>query len=149
MCEIHDVINSRLSTSTHITVTPDIIKQCIHKLKPGKDDGDLGFKSDHIINGSHRLHVLLSLLYNLMLSHGYTPTDLLKSSIISIPKDVQVSLSNIDNYRGIALFNCICKLYDNVTLFLYGNYLSTSDMQFGYKKGSLNYNVYIDLQRDY
>ena len=110
MREIHDVINSRLSTSTHITVTPDIIKQCIHKLKPGKDDGDFVFKSDHIINGSHRLHVLVSLLYNLMLLHGYTPTDLLKSSIISIPKDVQVSLSNIDNYRGIPLFNCICKL---------------------------------------
>ena len=49
--------------------------------------------------------------------HGYTSTYLLESSIISIPKDVQVSLSNIDNYRGIALFNCICKLYDNVTLF--------------------------------
>ena len=130
--EIHDVINSRLSTSTHTTVTPDIIKQCIHKLKPDKDDGDLGFKSDHIINGSHRLHVLL---YNLMLLHGYTPTDLLTSSIISIPKDAKVSLSNIDNYRGIALFNCIYKLYDNITLFLHGNYLNTSDMQFGYKKG--------------
>ena len=102
--EIHDVTNSRLSTSTHITVTPDIIKQCIHKLKPGKDDGDLGFKSDHIINGSHRLYVLLSLVDNLMLLHGCTPTDLLKSYILSIPKDVQVSLSNIDNYRGIALF---------------------------------------------
>ena len=125
--EIHDVINSRLPPSTHTTVTPDIIKQCIHKLKPGKDDGDLGFKSDHIINGSHRLHLLLSLLY--------TPTDLLKSSVISIPKDAKVSLSNIDNYRGIALFNCICKLYDNITLFLHGNYLNTSDMQFGYKKG--------------
>ena len=84
-----------------------------------------------------------------MLSHGYTPTDLLKSSIISIPKDGQVSLSNIDIYRGIVLVNCICKLYDNVTLFLHGNYVSTSDMQFGYKKGSLNKNVYIDLQRDY
>ena len=46
--EIHDIINSRLSTSIHTTVTPDIIKQCIHKLKPGKDDGDFGFKSDHI-----------------------------------------------------------------------------------------------------
>ena len=113
--EIHDVINSGLPTSTRTTVTPDIIKQCIHKLKPGKDDGDLGFKSDHIINGSHRLHVLLSLLYNLILVHGYTPTDLLKSSVISIPKDAKVSLSNIDNYRGIALFNCICKLYDNIT----------------------------------
>ena len=32
--------------------------------------------------------------------HGYTPTDLLKSSIMSISKDVQVSLSNIDSYRG-------------------------------------------------
>ena len=132
--EIHDVINSRLSTSTHTTVTPDIIKQCIYKRKPSKDDGDLWFKSDHIINGSQRLHVLLSLLYNLMLLHGHTPTDLLKSSIISIPKDVQVSLSNIDDYRGIALFNCICKMYDNITLFLHGNYLSTSDMQFGYKR---------------
>ena len=43
LCEIHDSVNSRLSTSTHITVTPDIIKQCIHKLKPGEDDGDFGF----------------------------------------------------------------------------------------------------------
>ena len=130
--EIHDVIDSRLSTSTYITATPDIIKQCIYKPKPGKDDGDLGFKSDHIINGSHRLHVLL---YNLMLLHGYAPTDLLTSSIIYIPKAVQVSSSNIGNYRGISLFNCICKLYDNVTLFLYGNYLSTSDMELGSKKG--------------
>ena len=66
-----------------------------------------------------------------------------------IPKYAKVSFSNIDNYRGIALFNCICKLYDNITLFLHGNYLNTSDMQFGYKKESLKNNVYIDLQRDY
>ena len=59
-----------------------------------------------------------------------------KFSIISRPKDVQVVLFNIDNYNGISLFNCICKLYDNVTLFFYGNYLSTFDIQFGYKKRS-------------
>ena len=29
----------------------------------------------------------------------------------------------------------MCKLYDNITLFFHGNYLNTSDMQFGYKKG--------------
>ena len=50
-------------------------------------------------------------------------------------KDNNKDNNNIDNYRGIALFNCICKLYDNITLFLHGNYLNTSDMQFGYKKG--------------
>ena len=48
--------------------------------------GDYGFKLDHIIIGSHCLHVLLSMLFNLMVVHGHTPTDLLKFTIVSIPK---------------------------------------------------------------
>ena len=63
-------------------------------------------------------------------------TDLPTSSIISIPKDAKGYSSNVSNYKGISLFNCICKLDDHVTLFLFGDYLSTSDMQFGYKKGN-------------
>ena len=55
---------------------------------PIKDDGSIGFNSNHLLYGGRRLHVLLSLLFNLMLIHGYTPVDLLQSSIISIPKDV-------------------------------------------------------------
>ena len=100
----------------------------------GKDDGDLGFKSDHLINGSHRLHVVLSLLFNVMVNHGYTPDVLLKSTIVSIPKDPKALLSNRDNYRGISLFNCICKLFDNVILLLYKSQLSPSEMQFGFKE---------------
>ena len=78
----------------------------------GKDDGDLGFKSDHLIIGSRRLHFVLSLLFNVMINHGYTPDVLLKSTIVSIPKDPKVLLPNSDNCRGISLFNCICKLFD-------------------------------------
>ena len=66
---------------------------------------------------------------------GYTPDDLLKSSIISIPKDGTASLTTSDNYRGISLFNALCKLFDNVILVLYGDELQSSDMQFGYKQG--------------
>ena len=62
-------------------------------------------QSDHIINGTHRLYVLLSLLYNLMFYHGHTAADLLKSTIRSIPNDNKKSLSGSDNYRGISLFN--------------------------------------------
>ena len=51
----------------------------------GKDDVDYGFKSDHIFT-SHRLHAL-SMLFNRMVVHGHTPTDLLKSTIVSIPKN--------------------------------------------------------------
>ena len=72
------------------------------------------YDSDHLINGSHRLLVVLSLLFNVMINHGYTPDVLLKYTIVSIPKDHNVSLSNSDNYRGISLFNCIGKLFDSV-----------------------------------
>ena len=112
-----------------------IIRQALRKLKPRKGDGDRGFKSDHLLHSTHRFHVLLCLLFNTMLVHGYTPDDLLKSSIISIPKDGTASLTTSDNYRGISLFNAICKLFDNVILVLYGDELQSSDMQFGYKQG--------------
>ena len=42
-------------------------------------------------------------------------------------------MSNSDNYRGISLFNSICKLFDYVIIDLCGDTLSTSDMQFGFK----------------
>ena len=69
-----------------------------------------------------------------MISHGYTLTVLLKSTIVSIPKDNKASLSNSDNYRGISIFKSINKLFE-VILYLYKDQFQSSDMQFGYKKG--------------
>ena len=128
-------MNRNINVFEKGTITSEIVKTCISKLNSGKDDGDIGFKSDHIINGTHRHNVLLSPLFNTMISHGYTPTVLLKSTIVSIPKDNKASLSNSDNYRGISLFNSINKLFDHVILYLYKDQFQSSDMQFGYKKG--------------
>ena len=55
------------------------------------------------------------------------------SSIISIPKDIRSSLSSSNNYRGISLFNGICKLFDYVIMHTCNDYLYISDMQFGFK----------------
>ena len=101
------------------------------RLKRSKSDGNYGFKSDHLINGGKRLHILLSMLFRSMLIHGYNANDLVLSSIISIPKDIRSSLSSSDNYRGISLFNGICKLFDYVIMHTCNDYLYTSDMQFG------------------
>ena len=116
-------------STNDVFITPTIIRQSLRKLKPGKGDGDRGFKSDHLIHSTHRFHAMLCLLFNAMLIHGYTPDDLLKSSIISIPKDRTASLTTSDNYRGISLFNAICKLLDNIILLLYGDEFQSSDMQ--------------------
>ena len=137
LSSLRDVMNRTINVFVKGTLTSEIVKMYIGKLNSGKDDDDIGFKSDHIINGTHRLNVLLSLLFNSMISHGYTPTVLLKSTIVSIPKDNKASLSNSDNYRGISLFNSIYKLFDHVILYLYKDQFQSSDMQFGYKNETL------------
>ena len=109
-------------------VTPDIIKSCVLLLKADKNDGDCGFSSNHLIYGGHRINVVLSLLFNSVLVHGYYPDELLKSTIISIPEDRTASLSDSTNYRGISLFSSICKLYDYLIIHLSGDALNTSDM---------------------
>ena len=115
LSSLRDVMNRNINVFEKAIITSEIVKTCISKLNSGKDNGDIGSKSDHIINGSHRLNVLLSLLFNTMISHGYTPTVLLKSTIVSIPKDNKASLSNSDNYRGISL--SIRLINDLTTLF--------------------------------
>ena len=74
-----------------------------------------------------------------MLVHGYYYTSTLdkslKSTIITIPKDSAASLARSDNYRGISLFNSICKLFDHVIVFLFGGQLEASDKQFSFKRG--------------
>ena len=133
--DLHNTISNDGILTNNVSITPAIIRQCVTKLKPDKGDGDRGFKSDHLIHSTHRFHVISALLFNNMLVHGYTPEDLLKSSIISIPKDNIASLTNSDNYRGNSLFNSIFKLLDNIISLLYGNDLQSSDMQFDFKQG--------------
>ena len=65
---------------------------------------------------------------NVMLSHGYNVRDLPISSILSIPKYIKSSLCNNDNYKGLSLFNAICKVFDYVILYLCGNCFETSDL---------------------
>ena len=133
--DIESEFDSKISLElfNNYCVTPAMICKCISLLKKSKNDGDNGFNSNHIIYGGRNLHVYLSELFNTMLIHGYYPKELLKSTIISIPKDRTASLSNSDNYRGISLFNSLCKLFDYVIIELSGESLMTSDMQFGFK----------------
>ena len=44
------------------------------QLKLGKLDGEEGFNSNHIIHGPKILFVLLALIFNSMLEHGFSPT---------------------------------------------------------------------------
>ena len=123
---------SEVSNLDH--VTPELICPCIGKLKPGKGDGSEGFRSDHLIDAGKSLNVLLSLLFRTIVIHGHYPRNLLVSTIISIPNNLKLSLCNVDNYRGISLFNTIAKVFDYVIIELCNNQLIATDMQYAYKE---------------
>ena len=102
-------------------------------LKYNKSDGDHNFMSDHIKHAGPKLDNIIIMLLNSMVKHGYTPTKLLQCNIVSIPKDRTASLTTSDNYRGIALCNAICKLFDILLICKSQKYLHTSELQFAFK----------------
>ena len=95
------------------TVTMDVIINAIRHLKPVKSDGCDGLSTDYFINGSPLLSEYLSCLFTCMLSHCFIPTLFSVSTRVSIPKGSNKDLTNIKNYRGIALSSLISKLFDN------------------------------------
>ena len=118
--------------NNHKISVSEIISGVKH-MKHGKCDGNVGHCSDHIINGSHKLFVCLSLLFQIMLTHGYVPQDMQLGTIIPIPKDRNKSLSVSNNYRGITLSSIIGKLFDIVLLDKNCSVFDTSELQFGFK----------------
>jgi hypothetical protein len=116
-------------------VTVFDIEQGVSKLKLGKTDGSTGHCTNHLIHGTPKLHVCLSLLMSSMLSHGFAPTGFRLSTIVPIPKDKRKSVRVSDNYRGIALSSAIGKLFDWVILQRSKSVFKTLDLQFGYKQG--------------
>ena len=105
------IVHSHSECKSHLINAQDVINM-VKELKLNKHDGNKGHYSNHITNGTHRLHCSISLLFNSMISHGFVPNDLLLSTIIPIPKNKRKSLSKSDNYRAIALSSIMGKLLD-------------------------------------
>ena len=72
-----------------------------------------------------------------MALHGTAPDNLLCSTIVPIPKGAKGNVTDSNNFRGIMLSSIFVKLFDNIVLFRYGDRLSSSELQFGFKAKSL------------
>ena len=98
---------------SHIITVANIYENLVF-MKSGKNDGQFGHYSDHIINGTLKLNVYISLLFTSMISHGSAPEGLRLSTLIPIPKNKRKSLNDSDNYRAIALSSVLGKLLDRI-----------------------------------
>ena len=86
MDTLTEMVNGALTGETIANCkvfTSDIVK-AVTKLNRGKRDGSDNFYSDHIINASPKLYAMLAMLLNCLVAHGYSPHQLLKSTIVPI-----------------------------------------------------------------
>ena len=117
-----------------ITITPEMVKDAIKKLKTGKSCGNDGLAAEHFKHASANIHVLFALFYTTAINHGYLPNNFMKTIIVPLVKNKTGDISDVNNYRPIALVTVTSKIFENILLDLLHPYLYTCDNQFGFKK---------------
>ena len=105
-------------------------------LKPGKSADDDEFSAEHFLNAPFHVFVILRDLFNAMLRHSFVPKQFKFGTIIPIVKDHQGNLGEPNNYRGITISPIASKIFEHCLKFVFHDYLSTSSLQFGFKKKS-------------
>ena len=111
------------------------LKQAIDDLKKDKKD-ESGLCTNHLKNGTHRLNIVLAMLFNSMLRHGVAPDSLLQGTMLPLVKDKRGKLQDSGNYRAITIGSSILKLFEIVILNKQSFAFQTSNLQFGFKKKS-------------
>ncbi len=120
------------------------VDKIIHDSKKGKSAGPDRLTSESLIYANFNVSILLSLCFNAILNHSYIPMSLLESVIIPLVKNKCGNLSDINNYRPIAIANVISKIFESVLLTRLDDFLWTNENQFGFKPAhSTDMSVYI------
>ena len=92
--------------NSNISVSAKSITEIVSKLECGKSAGPDGISAECFKFLNAKIHVLLSLLFSMCLSHGYLPSALSKTTIVPIVKnkfEKQILNSDSNNYRPGAL----------------------------------------------
>ena len=105
----------------------------IKDLKSGKPCGLDSLAAEHFKNASEKLYILLSLCFTSMLRHSYVPKSFSNTVIVPVIKDKKGSLTDVDNYRPIAITSIASKIFEKVLLMRVQDYIYTSDNQFSFK----------------
>ena len=114
-------------------ITTEKVQEALHRLKSNKADPVFTFNSDCLKNSPRILCEYLSLIFRQFLLHGHISTILMISTLVPLVKDKLGDITASDNYRSIAISSLILKVFDYVILDIYGDKLTTDELQFGYQ----------------
>ena len=109
------------------------VQNAILNIKSNKKEEN-GLNSNHFKTGSNRLNVLLSLLFNSMLSHGLSPEEMNLGTMSPLIKYTRKTQQCSENYCSLTIGSSISKIFDMILLKKHNTNLSTSNNQFGFKE---------------
>jgi len=140
MAELKDSVSRLVSSKCRSgscycdhSVSVRSVIDAVRRLKSGKSGGQGKPSSEHVIHAPRSLAVHLSLLFTMMLSHAFAPSEFLLSALVPIPQNPRKSLNCSDNYRSIAMGCIFGKVFDNVVIEKHASSLNSSSLQFGFK----------------
>ena len=108
-------------------------KSAVASLSVNKACGMDSLSAEHLLYASPEIHTLLAICCNAFIVHGFLPSSLTDSVIISIVKHKCKNISDIGNYRPIALSSVLSKVFELILLGKLNSYFCTTDYQFGFK----------------
>ena len=115
--------------NSNMAVSAKSITEIVSKLEcGGKSAGPEGISAECFKFSNAKIHLLLSLLFSMCLSHGYLPFALIKTTIVPIVKNKFGNLSDSNNYIPIAIATITSKLIESVLLLKCSDYLTTCDV---------------------
>ena len=117
-------------------ISYDNVLNAVKSLHLGKADGVDPISSDNLKHASRLFVQYVMYLFNSIMSHGCIPKSFLFATVLPLPKSPRLDLKNSGNYRAIALSSVLGKVFDKIIIDKQSAQLSTSDLQFGYKRNS-------------
>ena len=115
------------------TTVQDVMSVCRNQ-KMRKAVGPDGVAMEALVYGGQRLFVHLCILFNLFLTYKYLPNDFMESAIVPLVKCKSGELSDVNNYRAIAISNSLSKLLEAIFMRELNSCNIESDYrQFGFK----------------
>ena len=93
-------------------IRPLDIVNALKSVNKGKACGVDDLAAEHFIYADERIHVILSILFNCFISHGYLLSEFMKTAIVPIIKNKTGDTSDKNNYRHIALVTACSKIFE-------------------------------------
>ena len=130
--KLRDLINPE-SVNEVFKISGATVKKAAGMMKKGKSDVSDSFTTDAIVNAPDSLFEYLAAVYRSWLIHGTVTTHLLACAFLPLLKNSLKDPGDTNSYRAIAGSSIILKLFDKVVLLVWGDFLTSDSLQFGYK----------------